>query len=409
MPKLNRNVRLLGLVSFLTDVSSEMIFPLIPIFLTSVLGAPASVLGLIEGIAESTANIVKMGAGIYSDKIRKRKPFVLGGYGLSALVKPLFALSFSWTHIFAARFLDRLGKGIRGSPRDAIIADYTDEKTRGKAFGYRKMMDSLGATVGPFIAFLILPVLLASNPEEDAYRILFAIAVIPAALSVIVLYFVREKESHVKKGWKFRWGEFSRRYKTNLALSFLFSLGTFSYAFFILRAQDAGVSLVLIPLVYMFYNLVYSMAAIPSGSLSDRVGRRTVILFGYLLFGITCLGFGFANEAVHIWLLFGLYGVFMAIMETVQRAFVSDLVPTTLRGSALGMYYGAVGFAALPAGIIAGLLWEVELYGVRATFLFSAAVAFLSLMLFFVLVKEQKKKGLPVVEAPTARTLLRRG
>ncbi len=391
MLKLDRNVTLLGIVSLLTDVSSEMIFPLVPIFLTSVLGAPVALLGLIEGIAEATANILKMGSGIYSDKIGKRKPFVLAGYGLSTIVKPIFALSSIWPHVLLARFLDRVGKGLRGSARDAMIADYTDEKTRGKAFGFRKMMDSLGATIGPLIAFLLLPILLASHPEGDAYRLLFALAVIPAALAVFILFFVREKENGTKvKGWKFDLSGFGPALKANLAVSLFFSLGTYSYAFFVLRAQDAGMAVAMIPLAYMFYNLIYSLAAIPAGTLSDKVGRRAVIMLGYLLFAITSLGFGLAGNDLSLWLLFAIYGIFMAIIESVQRAYVTDLAPKELRGTALGIYQGTIGFAALPASVVAGLLWEVPILGMRGTFLFGGIVALVSILAFFVLVREKK-------------------
>ena len=393
MQKLDRNVYLLGVVSFLTDVSSEMIFPLVPIFLTTVLGAPVALVGLIEGIAESTADLLKMASGIYSDKIGKRKMFVVAGYGLSTAVKPIFAISTIWPHILVARFLDRVGKGLRVSARDVMVADYTDEKTRGRAFGFRKMMDSLGATLGPLIAFILLPILLATRQEGDAYRFLFALAVIPAALAVIVLFFVREKENGTKiKGWKFDLKGFSPVLKANLAVSFFFSLGTFSYAFFVLRAKDAGMAVAAIPLAYMFYNLVFSLSAIPAGSLSDVIGRRAVIMWGYLLFAITCFGFGFANSDIAVWFMFATYGIYMAIIESVQRAYVADLAPKELRGTALGLYQGAMGFAALPASVIAGLLWEVPIFGIRATFLFGGAVALLSIPLFFFFVRDGKAK-----------------
>ncbi len=389
--KLDRNVTLLGLVSMLTDVSSEMIFPLVPIFLTSVLGAPVALLGAIEGLAEATSDILKMLTGIYSDKVGKRKPFVLAGYGLSTIVKPIFALSSIWQHVLLARVLDRIGKGLRGSARDAMIADYSDEKSRGRAFGFRKMMDSLGATIGPLFAFILLPILLAyySGNEGNAYRALFAIAVIPAALAVLVLFFVREKENGTKiKGWKLDLRGFSPTLKANLAVSLFFSLGTFSYAFFVLRAKDAGMSVLAIPLAYMFYNFVYSLSAIPAGSLSDIIGRRAVIMFGYLLFAITSLGFGFAESEIAIWFMFATYGIFMAIIESVQRAYVSDLAPRELRGTALGVYQGMIGIAALPASVIAGLLWDVPVFGMRGTFMFGGIVALASILAFFVFVRD---------------------
>ncbi|MCX6695069.1 MAG: MFS transporter [Candidatus Altiarchaeota archaeon] len=388
---LNVNVVLLGIVSFLTDLSSEMIFPLVPIFLTTVLGAPVAVVGLIEGIAEATANILKMLSGMYSDKIGRRKPFVLLGYGFSTITKPFFALATIWPHVLAVRFLDRVGKGLRASARDVIVADYTDEKTRGKAFGYRKMMDQFGAFGGPLLAFLLMPILLERFEVGMAYRVIFALSVIPAALAVFTLFFVKEKEDAVRnlKGWKLDFSVLNRQYKINLLVTLLFNLAVFNYAFLVLRAQDAGFSIAVIPLVYMFYNLVYGIFAVPAGVLSDKIGRKAVIVIGYLVFGLTSLALGLSTSAPGIWLSFGLYGVFMAIMESVQRAYISDLVPGEYRGTALGLYQGAMGFAALPASVIAGLLWEVHYAGVRMTFLYSAVVAVFAAALFMLLCRKE--------------------
>jgi MFS family permease len=384
---LNRNVMLLGVVSFLTDASSEMIFPLIPIFVTTVLGAPASVVGLIEGVAESTADIMKMLSGMYSDKIGKRKPFVFWGYTFSSITKPLFALATTWPVVLFVRFLDRMGKGVRGSARDVMVADYTDEKTRGKAFGYRKMMDQAGAFLGPLMAFLLMPVLLDRFEVGMAYRVIFALSVIPAALAVFILFFVKEKEDAARnlKGWKLDFSVLNRQYKINLLVTVLFYIGVFNYAFLVLRASDVGVMVAIIPLLYMFYNLIYGIAAVPAGMLSDRIGRRAMITIGYITFGLTALGLGLSSSFIGMAFFFGLYGVFMGIMESVQRAYIADLVVKEYRGTALGLYQGAMGFSALPASIIAGLLWDVMFHGVRATFLFSAAVALIAAV-FFILV-----------------------
>jgi len=384
---LNRNVLLLGVVSFLTDASSEMIFPLVPIFVTSVLGAPAAVVGLIEGVAEATANILKMLSGMYSDRIGRRKPFVFWGYAFSSVTKPFFALASAWPHVLFVRFLDRVGKGLRGSARDVMVADYTDEKTRGKAFGYRKMMDQAGAFLGPLLAFLLLPALLARYPLGDAYRIIFALSIVPAALAVAVLFFVREKEDAVRnlRGWKPDYKALNTAYKVNLLVAFFFSVGAFNYAFFILRASDLAMPVAMIPLVYMFYNLVYGVFAIPVGMLSDRIGRSRVIAAGYLIFGATMLGMGFARDYRFLWVFFATYGVYMAIVESVQRAYITDLAPKGMRGTALGLYQGAIGFAALPAGLIAGVLWDVTAYGMRATFAFSAATSVAAAVLFSIM------------------------
>jgi len=381
---LNRNVVLLGVVSFLTDASSEMIFPLVPIFVTSVLGAPAAVIGLIEGVAEATANTVKMLSGMYSDRVGKRKPFVFWGYTFSSVTKPLFALATAWPHILFIRFLDRVGKGVRGSARDVMVADYTDEKSLGQAYGYRKMMDQAGAFAGPLIAFIILPYLLERFPTGDAYRVIFAVSVLPAALAVAVLFLVKEKEDAVRhlKGWRLDIRSLNRTYKVNLIVALLFSLGAFNYAFFILRAQDLMMPLAMIPLIYMFYNLVYGVFALPAGILSDRFGRRPVIAAGYLVFGVTALGMGVVSDYRLLWVFFATYGVYMAIVESVQRAYIVDLTHRDMRGTALGIYQGALGLAALPAGLIAGLLWDVTVAGMRATFAFSALMSAASVILF---------------------------
>ncbi len=381
---LNRNVVLLGVVSFLTDVSSEMIFPLIPVFLTSVLGAPVAVVGLIEGVAESTANIFKMVSGVYSDKIRRRKPFVFWGYTFSSVTKPLFALATVWPHVLVIRFLDRVGKGLRGAARDVMIADFTTEKNRGRAYGFRKSMDQVGATLGPFIAFLLLPVLTSQFELGAAYRILFAVSIIPASLAVITLFFVREKAeaSKVEKKWSLDFGSMSRAYKVNLLVAGLFFTGVFNYAFLVLRAQDLMMPLAWIPLAYVFYNLVYGAFAVPAGMLSDRLGRRRVIIVSYLLFAVSALGMGLVGSYWLLLVFFATYGVYMAFIETSQRSYIAGLAEPSRRGTALGLYQGAAGFAALPAGIIAGVLWDVTYMGVRATFLYSTAASLAAVILF---------------------------
>lgn len=375
---------LLGVVSFLTDVSSEMIFPLIPVFITSILGAPVAVVGLIEGVAESTANFGKMVSGVYSDKVGKRKPFVFWGYTFSSATKPLFALATVWPHVLFIRFLDRVGKGLRGAARDVMIADYTSDENMGRAYGYRKSMDQAGAFLGPLIAFLLLPVLTARFELGTAYRVLFALSVIPASLAVFTLLFIRDRQERkdVKKKWTLDLKLMNRAYKVNLLVAVIFFVGVYNYAFLVLRAKDLLMPIALIPLAYMFYNLVYGAAAIPAGQLSDRVGRRKVITLGYIVFAFSALGMGLSPNYIMLMAFFFTYGVYMAIIETSQRAYIAGLADPRHRGTALGVYHGAIGFAALPAGLIAGVLWDVTLAGVRATFLFSTVTSIVAVILF---------------------------
>lgn len=381
---ITRNVIVLGIASLLTDASSEMIFPLLPLFLVNVLAAEKSIVGLIEGIAESTASILKVFSGWFSDKIGKRKPIIFSGYGISTFVKPFLALATSWFHVLAVRFADRVGKGIRTSPRDAMIADSTDEKVRGKAFGFHRSMDTLGAMIGPSIAFLLFPLF--------GYRNIFLLATIPGVIAVfLILAFVKERERPIQKNnpqpIKFSFKSLSKEFKIFVILAALFALGNFSYAFIILRAQDVGITPELIPLLYLLFNTVYALFSIPAGILSDKIGRKPVIALGYTTFGVMCLGFAVATSSILAIVMFALYGIFNAITETVQRAFVSDLTIAELRATALGTFHAAVGMAALPASIVAGVLWQS--FGATATFLYGATLAFLSTILLIILLKNK--------------------
>jgi len=394
--RLEQDVVKLGAVSFLTDVSSEMIFPLLPLFLSSVLGAPAAVIGLIEGIAESTANVLKLFSGWLSDRLGKRKPFVVAGYGLSCVAKPFFAVANTWPFVLGVRFFDRVGKGIRVTARDVMVADYTTEANRGYAFGFRKAMDSLGAVIGPLLAFALLSLLLASMSVDAAYRTVFWLASIPAFMALAIVLTVREKKRVARPATQPKIGfavlRANKLFRLNLAIAFLFGLGNFSYAFFVLRAQDAAFTAVAVTLAYAAYNAVYALAAIPAGRLSDKIGRTKVIALGYALFGVACLGFGLASSAPLVWAMFGLYGVFMAIFESVQRAFVSDLVEPGMRGTALGTYQFVVGVSALPASVAAGLLWDLPVFGVRATFVFAAITSFAAAALSLALLEGRRQK-----------------
>jgi MFS family permease len=375
-----RNVFFVGLTSFFTDISTEMVYPLIPIFLTTVLGAPVAVVGLVEGIAESTASLLKVISGWISDRTRRRKGLTVIGYSLAAISKPILAFSFFWWQVLIARFIDRFGKGIRTSPRDALIADSTSKEEYGKAFGFHRGMDTLGAAFGPLIAFSALPLL------HNNFRLYFSFAIIPAAIGVTVLaLFVKEK-ARTAKAEKLRLSlkPFSKRFKLFLLIVLIFTVGNSSDAFLILRARNVGVTVGLIPLVYFVFNTVYALAATPIGSLSDRIGRKTIIITGYLIFSLVYLGFALVKSPFTIWLLFAAYGLYYAFTEGIFKAFTADIVPANLRGMAYGFLNLVLGIALLPASLIAGFLWDR--ISPSAPFFFGSAVSLLALILFMALV-----------------------
>lgn len=381
MKKLNRNVLSLGIVSLLTDLSSEMLAPVLPLFLSNVLKVDKSIIGLIEGIAESTASLLKVYSGWLSDKISGRKPLILTGYGLSAAVKPLLFIATGWPLVLVYRFLDRIGKGIRSSPRDAIIADSVSETDRGMAFGFHKMMDTVGAVIGPVVAYFLL----ANSPS--AYTKVFWAALIPAVLGVIcILLFLQDKKGE-GRGTKplpsFNLG-LGTEFGKFLAVVFLFGLATFSEAFLALRAQDMDIKPGNIPLLFLCFNLIAAALAYPIGIVSDRVGRKVMLLLGYLVFSIINLGFAFGDRPIHAWLLFALFGVYTAATAGVQKALVVDLVSPELRGTALGTYHSVVGITAFPASLIAGMLWQN--LGAPAAFLFASVLSFLASLMFIILI-----------------------
>ncbi len=392
---IKKNVFVLGIVSFFTDISSEMLYPIIPIFLTTVLGAPFAIVGLIEGVAESTASILKVVSGWISDKTGKRKPFVIYGYSLSAISKPVLALAYTWHFVLGARFLDRFGKGLRTSARDALIADSTDTQYRGKAFGFHRALDTMGAVIGPLLTLALLFYL------NGSYRLMFLVAFIPAIISVVLLVlFVSEKKSEKKEGLGFKLSDFNREFKLFLAVSIIFAIGNSSNAFLILRARNifenfGGVPsviasvfgsmavLAVVILTYVVYNITYSLASMPAGMLSDRFGRRNLIVGGFLIFSLVYLGFALANQGYEIWLLFAVYGFYIAMTDGVGTAFVVDMVPTEKRGTAIGIYNTAIGLMALASSVIAGLLWDH--IGAYAPFLLGSVMALAAAVLLVAL------------------------
>jgi MFS family permease len=396
---ISRNVLILGFVSLLTDVSSEMIYPLLPIFLTAVLGAGPAFIGIIEGIAESTASILKLFSGWLSDRIGKRKALILTGYSLSTISRPLVAMASSWLHVLFIRFSDRVGKGIRTAPRDALIADSTHPSIRGKAFGFHRAMDHTGAVIGPLIASLLLYLF-----TQD-YRTIFYLAAIPGILSVIlVIFFVREVSplkdaiavtplpiggrADIKSPLPF--GErvgVRGDFKRFLIIIIIFTLGNSSDAFLILRANELGVASAQIPLLWLALHIVKMLSSTPGGAISDKIDRRYVIIAGWLVYSAIYFAFAFAAEAYQVWILFALYGIYFGLTEGAERAFVSDMVPSQERGAAYGMYHFAVGISLLPASLLMGIIYQG--LGAEAAFSFGAILSIIAAVLFIIFVRNK--------------------
>jgi MFS family permease len=391
---LNPNVFFLGMVSLLTDVSSEMIFTLVPLFLRNVLKAPFIAIGLIGGLSESVDAIFRIFSGWLSDKVGKRKPLAVLGYSISTIAKPFMYLASSWGAVLGVRFSDRVGKGIRTSSRDALIADSISAGERGKGFGLHRAMDTSGAVLGLAIAAIIIYLVQGGGLELslDTYQWLVLVGVVPAVLAVLVLLIsVRERRKpspgdiSPQLGLK-RAGGFDTRFKVFLAIMAVFTLGNSSDFFVILRAQNLEAPLIHVVLMLVLFNATYATVSLPAGILSDRLGRRRVITLGWFIYVLVYLGFAVASEVWQVWLLFACYGIYYGIVEGVARAFVADLVVEEKRGTAYGLYHGVVGLTLLPASLLAGWLWQA--YSPAAPFYFGAALAFLAMLGIMALVRE---------------------
>ncbi len=368
-----KNVVLLGFVSLFTDLSSQMVFPLIPLFLTEVLKASASIVGIVEGAAETTASLLKVFSGYWSDKIKRRKPFVLAGYSLSTITKPLFAFATLWPLILFIRVIERIGKGIRDAPRDAIVAESCHESIRGKAYGFHRAMDGLGSVFGAILAVVLFPLL--------GYKNIFLFAFIPGILAVLTILFIKEEKDHVKTNRvKLNFRTLPFNLKLFIFISSIFALGHFGYAFLLLRAKNLGLSDQNAIILYVLFYIVYTLCSIPSGILSDKIGRKPVIILGYLIFAITSFGLIFTSTIYGLVFFFIVYGIFYAMIDGVQRAFVADLAPKNLKATALGVFHTFTGIVALPGGFIAGLLWDK--ISPETTFIYGGLLAIISLILF---------------------------
>ena len=392
---LNPNVFFLGVVSLLTDVSSEMIFTLIPLFLANVLGAAGTIVGLVGGLSESFDAIVRIFSGWFSDKIRRHKLLAVLGYSVSTIAKPFMYLASNWGIVLSVRFSDRIGKGIRSSPRDALIAESVSAGERGRGFGLHRAMDSAGAVLGLAIAAVII--YLAQDGgialSLKSYQWLVIGSILPAALAVLILlYFVQEKkhpsaDTSQQALPATRLGRgLDRRFKVFLAIMVVFTLGNSSDFFVILRAQNLEVPLIQVVMMLVLFNVTNTVVALPMGVLSDRVGRRRVITLGWIIYALVYLGFALASNLWQMWLLFAFYGVYYGVVEGVAKAFVADLVPEERRGTAYGLYQGAIGLTLLPASLIAGWMWDA--ISPAAPFYFGAGLAFVAMLGVMTLIKE---------------------
>ncbi len=387
-PKMSLNTKLLGIASFFVDISSEMIYPLLPFFLTTVLAGPVFVLGLMESLAELIVSITGIISGLYSDKIGKRKKIIIFGYSISALFKILLFYVATWPQLLLLRSIERIGKGVRDVPRDALIGLSEEKSNLGKAFGFRKFLDNAGAIIGPLLATVLISILYNGTQNGDSYRAIFLISVIPAAIAVLFLLFLKDhhtEKTPVKKIVLdvFRTGQF----RQFMVSGIVFSLGHFSMMFFLLRSNDF-VPLVLVPVLYLVYNSFYTLFSMPAGILADKLGAKKLLLTGMCCFLIAVFGFAFFPSLPVIFACFAFIGFFMAIAETAPQVLLIKTTKDNMYASAIGAYKGVSGMIAFPANLIAGVLYTVTIFGSPGTFVFSIITTAVAVVLLAVLVKE---------------------
>jgi Sugar phosphate permease len=360
-----------------------MVYPLIPIFLTATLGASPAIVGVIEGIAESIASLLKVFSGYWGDKTRKKKELAITGYGSSLLGKVVLVFAGSWGGVLISRVIDRLGKGIRTAPRDALIAESSKAETRGHAFGLHRAMDTFGAALGVAIAYFLLAGSVGNLKQ------IFLFSMIPAILGVLALFFVRQPReiSTGKKKISLSWSSLDTRLKAFLILAFIFNLGNSSNQFLLLRASKLGASAPLVVLLYLAYNISYGILSYPMGRLSDKIGRRRILVVGYLIYATVYLGFALVNNISTLWSLFIVYGFYIAFTEGVEKALLADIAPSHLRGTVIGLHATLVGLALLPASLLAGFLWDF--LGASAPFYFGASMGLFAAIGLFVILKEE--------------------
>jgi len=394
---LNANVFFLGIVSLLTDVSSEMVFTLVPLFLSNVLQAGATVIGIVGGLSDSTEGVFKIFSGWFSDRVDRPKLLAVLGYGVSTLAKPFMLLASSWGVVTGVRLTDRIGKGVRTSLRDALVADSVAANERGRGFGLHRAMDTAGAVLGLVLAALIV-YLIEGNAIEltrPSYHWMILGGLVPAVLAIIVLVaFVRERPhregAHERPLFSLKAlrSGFDARFKIFLVIIGLFTLGNSSDFFLILRAQNIDAPLIQVVLMLVAFNIVYATVSLPAGILSDRLGRRRLIAAGWVIYGLVYFGFALSSQIWQAWVLFALYGIYYGMVEGVGRAFVADLVSPDQRGTAYGLYHGVLSLMLLPASVIAGVLWSAV--SPAATFYFGGGLALAAAIGIMTLVRERK-------------------
>lgn len=383
---LPRNVWAVSLTSFFMDVSSEMVINLLPLFLANVLGLKTNLIGVIEGVAEATASILKLFSGWLSDKLRARKWLAVLGYGLSALSKPFFYIAATWEAIAGVRWADRVGKGLRTAPRDALVADSITPDQRGFAFGFHRAADTLGAMFGILIALLIVWLAQSNSVtlSDTTFRSIVLVSIVPAILAVVALVTIAKEVpvTSQRAAPKFAFKALGRPYMIFIAIVGLFTLGNSSDAFLVLRAQERGLDVLGVLGMLATFNLVYALVSTPAGRLSDRIGRRKVIVAGWLIYAAIYLGFAVAQAAWQIWALYAIYGAFYGLAYSTANALIADLVPSELRGTAYGTYNAVIGLLAFPASVIAGVLWQGlgtwNGFGPSAPFVFGGLMALIA-------------------------------
>ena len=383
-----RNILFLGLVSFFIDLSTHMVYPLVPLYLVYVFGVSPALIGVIEGVSESAASLLKVFSGYTTDLVKKKKLIAFIGYVPATIYKIMLILSVSWVGIFAAKVIDRVGKGIRTSPRDVLISESTDKDKMGSSFGLHKALDMLGVALGILITYFVL---LFMGDAPESFRLIFFVAIIPSVLGLFMFIFIKEKkESREEKNKEPFWQNFKKidgQLKLYLFVVFLFTLGNSSNVFILLRAQSIGFAASSVILLYFIYSMAASLLSMPMGKLSDKIGRKRLLVPGYLIFTVCYLGFAFATQQWALVIVFVAYGAYTAMISGVERAYVAEIAPPELKGTMLGLQATVAGVALLPASIIAGIMWEA--INPAAPFMLGAGLSLAAALILIVFMKNR--------------------